>query len=466
MKHRTFLILVFLSDLVMSVAALLVMFFLRFRAGIIPSPVELYYSDLIFPAAVLYLYWLAFYLYFDLYSFPAAPSRFDETLRIFKTHIYGILFLFLLTFDITRPLSLGRLSLLAYMVIHGGFTVLGRIFVISIQRNRYLRGIGLKNVLIVGFNEYGFDIFRKIRDFPALGYKVVGFITLDLARHGGKNYEGVDVLGDVDGLPELIQSLEIRELVIAFESSNHEKLLDVISGVGRLNVGLKIIPDMYDIISGQARTNQIYGFPLIDIFPQLMPRWEKLLKRSLDVTVSLIALILWLPFSPIFALLIRLDSKGPVFYRQERLGRNGRPFMIIKYRTMISDAEAKTGAVWASKNDPRITRLGNFLRKSRIDEIPQFINVLRNEMSLVGPRPERKVFIDDFVQRIPLYKHRLKMKPGITGWAQIMHKYDESFEDVKKKLQYDLYYLENMSIRLDIKIILSTLSVMLSRKGQ
>ena len=273
MKHRTFLVFVFFSDLFMSVAALAGIFYLRFRADLIPSQVELYYSDLLFPALLLYLYWLVFYLYFDLYSFPAAPSRFDETVRVYKAHFYGILFLYLLTFDITQPLSLGRLALLAYMLLHGGLTVLGRLWIISLQRRNYLRGIGLKNVLIVGFNEYGFDIFGKIREFPALGYKVQGFITLDMAKHGGKSHEGIDVLGDVDALPEIIREHEIRELVIAFESTNHEKLLDVVSRVGRLNVGIKIIPDMYDIISGQARTNQIYGFPLIDIFPQLMPRW-------------------------------------------------------------------------------------------------------------------------------------------------------------------------------------------------
>jgi len=240
----------------------------------------------------------------------------------------------------------------------------------------------------------------------------------------------------------------------------------VVDKVGRMDVGLKIIPDMYDIISGQARTNQIYGFPLIDIFPQLMPQWEKAFKRLIDVVVSSITLLILLQFFPLIALAVYIDSPGPVFYRQERVGKNGKIFKMIKFRTMIPDAEKETGPVWSQKQDPRITRVGYFLRKTRLDEIPQFINVLQGDMSLVGPRPERPVFVDQFVKTIPLYRHRLKMKPGITGWAQTMHKYDESFEDVKKKLEYDLYYLENMSLKLDFKIIMNTFATVFTAKGQ
>jgi lipopolysaccharide/colanic/teichoic acid biosynthesis glycosyltransferase len=165
-------------------------------------------------------------------------------------------------------------------------------------------------------------------------------------------------------------------------------------------------------------------------------------------------------------LLIKIDSVGPTFYHQKRVGKNGKEFKIFKLRTMVVDAEKKSGPIWSQKDDPRITRIGRILRRIRLDEIPQFINVLEGHMSIVGPRPERPNFVDEFSKKIPLYKHRLKMKPGITGWAQIKHKYDESLDDVKEKLKYDLYYLENMSLRLDFKIILNTISIVFSAKGQ
>ncbi|HDR05827.1 MAG TPA: sugar transferase [Candidatus Marinimicrobia bacterium] len=466
MKKSSFVFFIMLSDLLMTVSALFLTYLFRFHLDFFSNPIEIYPSDLLIPALVLYFYWLLFYFYYGLYQFPVAPSRFDESTRAVRAHFTGIIILFLITFDLYHPFALSRLTLVAYFIILTVLVALGRVFVITVQRRRFERGLGLSPVLIVGFNELGFDIFNKIAQFKALGYKVHGFITLNPDKHSGENYKDVKVLGGIDSLPKLISKLHIRELIIAFETGNHDRLLDVIDRVGRIDVGLKIIPDMYDIISGQARTNQIYGFPLIDIFPQLMPYWERVIKRTMDICISLFAIICFSPFFPFIALAIKLDSRGPIFYLQERVGKRGRLFKIIKFRTMVSDAEKLTGPIWSQKNDPRITRMGKFMRKTRIDEVPQFINILRNEMSLVGPRPERPAFVEAFSRDIPLYKHRLKMKPGITGWAQIKHKYDESVEDVKTKLQYDLYYLENMSLRLDFKIILSTFAVMLEGKGQ
>jgi exopolysaccharide biosynthesis polyprenyl glycosylphosphotransferase len=466
MKKQTFILFIMLSDLLMTVSALYLTYLFRFHFNFFSNPVEIYPSDLLIPALILYLYWLVFYFYYGLYQFPVAPSRFDESTRTVRAHFTGIIILFLITFDLYHPFALSRLTLVAYFFILTVLVALGRVFIISVQRRRFERGVGLSPVLIVGFNELAFDIFDKIEQFKALGYKVLGFITLNPEKHSGDSYRDLPVLGGIDALPVLIGKHHIRELIIAFETGNHDKLLDVIDRVGRIDVGLKIIPDMYDIISGQARTNQIYGFPLIDIFPQLMPYWERVIKRIMDVAISLFALVCFALVFPFIALAIKLDSKGPIFYLQERVGKKGRLFKIIKFRTMVSDAEKHTGPVWSQKNDPRITKMGHFMRKTRIDEIPQFINILKNEMSLVGPRPERPAFVEAFSRDIPLYKHRLKMKPGITGWAQIKHKYDESVEDVKTKLQYDLYYLENMSLRLDFKIILSTFAVMLEGKGQ
>ena len=222
---------------------------------------------------------------------------------------------------------------------------------------------------------------------------------------------------------------------------------------------------LYNIISGQAKVTQLHTFPLIDIMPGLMPEWEKKLKRLMDIVLSLGLIVFSLPITLISSLIIKLESKGPVFYKQERMGLNGKIFKIYKFRSMVSDAEKISGPVWSTKDDPRITGFGKILRKVRIDEIPQALNILRGDMSFVGPRPERPFFVEKLSHEIPLYKRRLKVRPGVTGWAQVKHKYDENIEDVKMKLRYDLFYIENMSLRMDFKILFRTIFVVLFGKG-
>ena len=199
--------------------------------------------------------------------------------------------------------------------------------------------------------------------------------------------------------------------------------------------------------------------------PELMPEWEKKLKRISDITISLLILIVTLPLDILVSILIKFDSPGPVLFKQDRIGMNNKIFKIYKFRSMFKDAEKHTGPVWSRKDDPRVTRVGRILRKLRIDEIPQFYNVLKGEMSLVGPRPERPYFVDMLAEQLPYYRRRLKVRPGITGWAQVKHKYDESIEDVKVKLRYDLFYIENMSFRMDIKILARTILVVIFGKG-
>ena len=224
------------------------------------------------------------------------------------------------------------------------------------------------------------------------------------------------------------------------------------------------MPDLYDIISGQARTNQIYGFPLIEVTPQIMAPWEEATKRMIDILVSSLILIVGSPLWVLVAILIKLDSAGPVLYKQERVGKDGTRFNLVKFRSMYQNAE-KSGPQWAGKQDPRITRVGKVMRKLHLDEIPQMSNVLKGEMSLIGPRPERPMFVEQLSKEIPMYPRRLKVRPGITGWAQVKHKYDESIDDVRRKVQYDLFYIENISLRMDFKIILSTIQHMLLGRG-
>src|SRR5690606_31780726 len=254
-------------------------------------------------------------------------------------------------------------------------------------------------------------------------------------------------------LPGLIDEHEVKDVIIAVRKSDSvqpgsddDMIINIIGICDTKNIQLKIVPDLYEILSGQARTSQIYGIPLIDVMPQLMPEWEKKIKRLLDIIASFIILVISLPITILTAIAIKLESKGPVFFIQERCGMNGEIFKMIKFRSMYADAEKHTGPIWSQKDDPRITKVGRFIRKVRIDEIPQFINVLKGEMSIVGPRPEREFFVEKLSHEIPYYKRRLKVRPGITGWAQVKHKYDETIEDVKIKLRYDLFYIENMSL--------------------
>jgi exopolysaccharide biosynthesis polyprenyl glycosylphosphotransferase len=327
-----------------------------------------------------------------------------------------------------------------------------------------IKGIGRRCGLVIGFNDKGKEVLDSISNAPALGLDIEAFVAVK-NENIGKEHNGIKVEGTTDQLVEIIEKYNAKEIIIALEKEDHDILVDVISKTEGKNLSLKIVPDLYEILSGQARTSQIYGMPLIDIMPELMPEWEKKLKRLMDIIISLLILLLSTPITILTSIAIKIDSEGPIFFKQERLGQNGKPFNVYKFRSMIKDAEKHTGPVWSQKDDPRVTRMGKFVRRARIDEIPQMFNVLKGEMSLVGPRPERAFFVEKLSQEIPYYKRRLKVRPGVTGWAQIKHKYDETIDDVKIKLRYDLFYIENMSIRMDFKILLRTVFVVLFGKG-
>ncbi|MEG8988772.1 sugar transferase [Ignavibacteria bacterium 4148-Me] len=440
-------------------------FYLRVNTGwfeLISQP------DFFLPMLAIYFYWLIIFTIVGMYRTWFAQSRFDEISTLFKTSFVGIfILLFLILYDdyksgIATPF---RFYIFIYWLIFFVIVSIGRILARSIQRNLLIEGVGRRNALIIGFNPRAHEIFDMIENHKALGLDVVGFIAV-LNENVDKDYKGVKVLDTVENLESIIKKYNVRNVIISVERHHEDLILDIISKCNGNEVEIKIVPDLYDIISGQVKTSQIYGIPLIDIMPELMPEWEKKLKRLMDIVFSLLLLIVTSPITLLAAIAIKLESEGPVFYKQERMGMNGKIFKIIKFRTMINDAEKHTGPVWSTKDDPRITKVGKFLRKVRLDEIPQAINILKGDMSFVGPRPERPFFVEKLSKEIPLYKRRLKVRPGLTGWAQVKHKYDESIEDVKIKLRYDLFYIENMSLRLDFKIIIRTIFVVLFGKGQ
>ena len=256
-----------------------------------------------------------------------------------------------------------------------------------------------------------------------------------------------------------------EEVIIAIESSEHDNLRRIMDRVEGMGIVIKIIPDMYDILAGSVKMTSIFGAALIEIYPDLMPHWQKFMKRAMDITISLGVLVFCAPLYILTALAVKISSKGPVFYSHERIGQYGKPFTIYKFRSMYVNAE-KDKPMLASENDSRITPLGSFMRKTRLDEIPQFYNVLIGDMSLVGPRPERQYFIDQIVMKAEHYHHLHKVRPGITSWGQVKYGYAENVEQMIERLKYDIIYIENMSLALDLKIIGYTVLTVVQGRGK
>jgi exopolysaccharide biosynthesis polyprenyl glycosylphosphotransferase len=462
-KHKAHIVL--LLDVATINLAWYLYYWIRVRSGLFPHTPD---PDLWLPMVAVWGFWAAVFFTFGLYRSWYAQSRVDEFATLFKATTFGILFLFFAIIiddsGASSPVQ-SRLLIAVYWSLILGCVGGGRLLQHTFQRRLLEAGIGMRNTLIVGWSEKARQLFDKVLLYPALGYRIVGFVPA-AGEPQVHSHRDVPVLGPLSLLPSIVEEYEVTDVLIALDTTEHDRLLTVIASCNSHRLSLKIVPDLYDIISGQARTNQIYGFPLIEISPEMMQPWEYAVKRAIDITISFATLFAGLPLWLLTALLIRVDSKGPVFYIQERVGKDEKRFRVLKFRSMDHDAELASGPVWADRSDPRVTRVGKVLRKLRLDEIPQLINVLDGDMSLVGPRPERPFFVEQLSKEIPLYKRRLKVRPGITGWAQVRHKYDESVDDVRKKLEYDLFYIENMSLRMDFKILLSTVAVVLLGKGR
>lgn len=466
MTRKTEILLIIIFDFIAINFAWVLHYYFRVESGMIPYGLR---PDFLLPMMVVTLFWFLVLWFFGLYRPWYAKSRVDELSNIVKAISVGCVLIFLIIFldDETRGGAQvsSRLLIIGYWFSLILFVGTGRMVVRTIQHKLLERGIGHRRTIIVGDIKRASELLELVNKHPALGYSVIGVVTQKKSAEE-KNFNGTPFLGTFTKLPDVIREHNVQEVLIALEGKNQEKIVSLIDLCDGIDVGLKIMPDMYHIVGGQVRTNQIYGVPLIEVMPRIMQPWEESLKRTIDIVVSLFILITGMPLWIIVAIMIKIDSPGTVLYKQERVGMDGRIFNIYKFRSMREDAEQLSGPTWAGKKDPRITRVGGILRKLHLDEIPQFINVLNGSMSLIGPRPERPFFVERFNNQIPLYSRRHAVRPGMSGWAQVKHKYDESFEDVKTKLQYDLYYIENMSIRMDLKILLMTIYRVLLGKGR
>ncbi len=456
--------LVLTSDILGINFAFLIYYYFRVASGWFDMLLE---PILIVPMLFFTLYWLTVFTFGGMYRKWFAQSRIDEITTLLKTTLIGSAIIFFVIFvdDMSHNVNTGqRWLIVIYWFVLFFLVSVGRFNIRTVQRKLLINGVGRRNTLIVGFNEKSNKIHSEIQEHRGLGLDVIGYLTAQ-EENFTKSFRGAPVLGQLSEVEEIVKKHNVQEIIIGLSTKFHDEIVEVISRVEGMGIGLKMIPDLYDILSGQAKTTQLYAMPLIDINPQLLSEWEKVVKRTMDIVVALVGMVLSFPIVVIASIAIKIDSKGPILFAQERSGLNGKVFRMYKFRSMRQDAEKVSGPVWAQKDDPRVTKVGKFIRKVRIDEIPQMINVLKGEMSLVGPRPERPYFVEKLSKEIPYYKRRLKVKPGVTGWAQVKHKYDETIEDVKQKLQYDLFYIENISIKTDVTILFRTIFVVLFGKG-
>lgn len=349
--------------------------------------------------------------------------------------------------------------------LHFSLTYLPRFIITSITAGRiHRREIGFPTLLI-GSNENAVELYQELESArKSSGNRFVGFVSVNNNIRFLAAKE-LDHLGPYTELPSLIQQNNIEEAIIAVESTEHSKLEEILNLLEDAPVVIKMIPDMYDILSGKVRMQSIFGTALIEIRHELMPVWQFTIKRLMDIVLSIFFILLLSPVLLFAAIMTRLSSPGPILFRQERVGLNRKPFSIIKFRSMYQDAE-KMGPQLSSEEDPRITKWGRIMRKYRLDELPQLWNVIKGDMSFVGPRPERQFYIDQIEKEAPHYRHLHRVRPGITSWGMVKYGYAENVKEMIQRMKYDIIYIENMSLFIDIKILIYTILIVAQGRGK
>jgi Undecaprenyl-phosphate glucose phosphotransferase len=459
-----------LSDALLAMTAFIIAYALRFHSVVVPllipitkgvPPLWQYIQDLPFIAVLVPF---GFQLQ-GLYRLQRGRSRVDDFFAVFVGSILAVLFGIVVTLYVTvyfaSPAARARGQFevsqpvwAIFLVLNVALTYASRELVREALERRWRAGIGLKRILIAGSGELGRLVADRILEHRELGYQIVGFVD-DKASGDHLGYRGLPLLGTIDDTADISTREGIDQLYVALPPEQHVQMLRLIESTSREFVDVKVVPDLLQVIALRARLEELDGLPVININDVPLQGLNTIVKRGIDIAISAAALlVLALPFW-IIAALVKLTSKGDVFYRQERMGLDGKPFMIYKFRSMYEDAEAETGPVFASEEDPRRTPIGKLLRQSNIDELPQLWNVLKGDMSIVGPRPERPLFVAQFKNKIPQYMLRHKVKAGITGWAQVNGWRGNT--SIEKRIEYDLYYIEHWSVKLDLKIMWLTL---------
>jgi Undecaprenyl-phosphate glucose phosphotransferase len=454
-----------LSDALLGMAAFLVAYLLRFESGL---PVFKGYPPfanyLRLAPFIGLLIPLAFQMQ-GLYRLRRGRSRVDDFFGVFVGTILTVVLgiggtLYIQTYYVSEAAKdLGQYEAsqfvwLLFLVVNVAFAYASRELVREALERRWRAGIGLKRVLIAGAGDLGRVVADKVLEHRELGFKVIGFID-DRATGDHIGYRGIPLLGMLNDADDVIRSERIDHVYVALPLEEHVKMLGLVEATNREGVDVHVVPDLLQFIALRARLENLDGVPIISLNDVPLRGFNSVLKRLIDIAISGMALAgMAIPFA-VLAFLIKRTSRGPVFYTQERMGLDGQAFDVFKFRSMYQDAEEETGPVWARDDDPRCTPIGRWLRRFDVDELPQLWNVFRGDMSIVGPRPERPYFVEQFKHRIPQYMLRHKVKAGITGWAQVNGWRGNT--SLEKRIEYDLYYIENWSVTLDLKIMWLTL---------
>jgi exopolysaccharide biosynthesis polyprenyl glycosylphosphotransferase len=416
--------------------------------------------------AIIPVCWIILFMLTGFYVVSLKRSRLAEFLYSMAVTLPGIFiqFFILLFTGFVHDYSLYLNFLVALFIFQFLLTYIPRVLITSSTAKKVHRGLLGYNTLIVGSNGRALEVCNKIKNERISGGNIlIGFVSIADKRDSLMK-ASLPYLGKIEDLPQIISDHKIEEVIIAIEGDEFNTIERIVELLDFRDVAIKAIPSLKDILTGRVKHTAIYGTPFLEVSSMQMPVWQANIKQIMDYFFSAIFLILLSPLMLILSILIKFSGKGPVIFKQERTGKNGKPFTIYKLRSMYSDAE-KEVPLLSDKNDKRITPVGRFMRKHRLDEIPNLINVIRGEMSLVGPRPERQYFIDMIVKKAPHYRRLHRVKPGITSWGQVKYGYASDIESMIERLEYDLLYLENMSLSIDLKIIIYTLLIILKGKG-
>ncbi len=469
-QRRATTVIYIVNDVLATLVAFVAAWYLRFEVdyvrqwvgGLADSPDVSKYLLLL---PIVLIAWPVVMYFHGLYQMRRGRSRVDEIATVVLAVVLATVLLSVFTAwyrppgapraDGTtfEPFTYSRSFLAMFGLLDVLFISTGRMLIRRVFRSIRLSGHNLRRILVIGAGSLGQEITRKLVNHGDLGFNVIGLLDDDPGK-ASQNVHGAPVIGTLDQLEEVIREHRVDQVFVALPVDAHRKMMEVLEIVGRECLDVRLVPDLLQYATLKASLEDLDGTPVINLSQVPLQGWKSLAKRAVDVGIAGVSLLILLPFLPIVALLIWREDRGPIFYRQERMGLDGKPFMILKFRSMRVNAESTTGPVWATEDDPRRTRTGSFLRRTSLDELPQLWNVLKGEMSIIGPRPERPAFVEEFKHQIPQYMLRHRVKSGITGWAQV-HGWRGN-TSIRQRIKYDIYYIENWSLRLDFKILWMT----------